>query len=153
MGEKRRGLRMESWGTGAFRDGQKRSRWKIPRRGKPEGRKRTRRECCGDGKRWDGFKKWSRVSYAEEGQKDKVSVRWAVKGRKRKLGEEETGWKVQKQRGPKMRKARIFLGGGEIIVPCYRFFLCKLEIMIPTQDAGILHFQIPNQKWDSVSCF
>lgn len=52
-------------------------------------------------------------------------------------------------------KGKDILGGGKIVFPCYgyKFFLCKCGNYNPTQDVGILHFQIPNQKRDSVSCF
>lgn len=61
-------------------------------------------------------------------------------------------WKPSKDRGGKQGQS---YRQGEIIFQCdrYTFFLCKLEIMIPTQDVGILYFRIPNQKWDPVSCF
>lgn len=30
---------------------------------------------------------------------------------------------------------------------------CKLETVMPAQDVGTLHLQIPNQEWDSVLGF
>lgn len=33
------------------------------------------------------------------------------------------------------------------------FKKCKLETVMPAQDVGMLHLQIPNQEWDSVLGF
>jgi hypothetical protein len=53
------------------------------------------------------------------------------------------------------RKTKIFLSRRELYFSAIdtNLLKCKLEMLIPKQEVGILHFQIPNQKCDSVSCF
>lgn len=34
-----------------------------------------------------------------------------------------------------------------------QFKKCRLEAMMPAQEVGMLHLQIPNQEWDSVLGF
>lgn len=136
-----KGPRMESWGTGATEDGQRRSPQTVLRRLRPTDWKKTRGACFVGGQGTGWFQEKLIVSYAEDGLKEKVSVSWVGKGTRRKPTSRGCYGHYKSSRGLRWeRQGRSWVEEKYISVLRIQIFPMQIGNYDPNTGFGILHF-------------